>query len=294
MNAATITNKSTFYWSVRRELWENRSLYFAPIIVAVVEIIGFAISAVGLPERRRVVLLLNDPVKQRHLIEQPYDLAAVMMLLTIFFVGIFYCLDALYGERRDRSILFWKSLPASDLATVLSKISIALLVLPLIGFCLVVLIQLATLVITSVSLLFAGGSVSSTWKLIPFFQNWFVLLYGLIAVSLWNAPIYGWMLLVSAYVRRAAFLWAILPWFAISVFERITFGSSYFFGLVKVRCFGFAAEAFDFKGPHPIIDSLDQLTPLRYLTGIELWLGLLFAAACLAGAVQLRRYRGPI
>src|ERR1044071_7891278 len=95
-----------FYWSVRRELWENRSIYVAPILVAVVVLFGFLVSTVGLPERRREVLLL-DPVKALAAIEVPYNMAAIMLMLTAFIVGVFYCLDALYGERRDRSIFFW-------------------------------------------------------------------------------------------------------------------------------------------------------------------------------------------
>src|SRR6476661_3429779 len=109
-----------FYWSVWRELWENRSIYVAPILVAIVLLFGFLVSTIGLPERRREVLLL-DPAKARAAIEAPYDMAAIMLILTAFIVGVFYCLDALYGERRDRSILFWKSLPVSDSTTLLSK-----------------------------------------------------------------------------------------------------------------------------------------------------------------------------
>src|SRR6476661_9383714 len=112
-----------FYWSVWREVWENRSIYVAPILVAIVVLFGFLVSTVGLPERRRAALLL-DPVKARTAIEAPYDMAAIMLILTAFIVGVFYCLDALYGERRDRSILFWKSLPVSDSTTLLSKATI--------------------------------------------------------------------------------------------------------------------------------------------------------------------------
>src|SRR5256885_669472 len=107
-----------FYWSVWRELWENRSIYVAPLIVAVVQIFALAISTIGMAERRRAVLLLDDPLKQRAAIEAPYDVAAMMMIFVVFIVGVFYCLDALHGERRDRSILFWKSLPVSDRTTV--------------------------------------------------------------------------------------------------------------------------------------------------------------------------------
>src|SRR6266404_9559956 len=111
---AVMSATGPFYWSVRRELWENRSIYIAPLIVAAVQVIGLAISTIGMAERRRAVLLL-DPTQQRAAIEMPYDIAAIMMIFTVFIVGVFYCLDALHGERRDRTILFWKSLPVSDL-----------------------------------------------------------------------------------------------------------------------------------------------------------------------------------
>jgi ABC-2 type transport system permease protein len=285
------------YWSVRRELWENRSIYIAPLIVAAFQVFGFAISTIGLADRRRAVLLL-DPAHQRAAIEQPYDLAAMMMLFIVFIVGVFYCLDALHGERRDRSILFWKSLPVSDLTTVLSKATIPLVVLPLVAFAITVCVQLTMLLETGVVLIFHGMSPATTWAHFPVFQNWLVLLYGLIALALWHAPIYGWLLLVSGWARRATFLWAVLPLLAIGIFEKITFNTSYFGSFVKQRLFGFAPDAFDFH-PHsangtPTIDSLTQLTPERYLATPDLWLGLLFAAAFLTAAVRLRRYRGPI
>jgi len=282
------------YWSVRRELWENRSIYIAPLIVAAVQVFGFAISTIGLADRRRAVLML-DSAHQRAAIEQPYDLAAMMMIFIVFIVGVFYCLDALHGERRDRSILFWKSLPVSDLTTVLSKVTIPLVVLPLVSFAITVCVQLIMLLETSVVLIFHGMSPATTWANVPFFQSWLVLLYGLVALALWHAPIYGWLLLVSGWARRATFLWAVLPVIAIQIFEKITFGTSYFGAFVKHRLFGFAPDAFDFQGRgHPTISSLAQLTPGRYLSSPSLWIGLLFAAAFLAAAVRLRRYRGPL
>jgi len=284
-----------FYWSVWRELWENRSIYVAPLIVAVVQVFALAISTIGLAERRRVVLLLDDPVKQRAAIEAPYDMAAMMMIFVIFIVGVFYCLDALYGERRDRSILFWKSLPVSDLTTVLSKAIIPLAVLPAIAFALVVCVQLIMLLMSSVNLLMHGVSPATTWVHFPVFQNWLVMLYGLITIALWHAPIYGWLLLVSAWARRATFLWAVLPFIAIQIFEKITFGTHYFGKLLQHRLMGFAPHAFGFHGEgHPTIDSLVQLTPGRYLGSVGLWLGLLVAAGFLFVAVRLRRDRGPL
>ena len=291
------SRKRPFYWSVRRELWENRSLYIAPLIVAGVVVIGFIFTAIGLPERRRAVLLLDDPAKQRAAIEMPYDMAAMMIMFTAFIVGVFYCLDALHGERRDRSILFWKSLPVSDFTTVLSKAIVPLLVMPLISFAVIIATQLVIFLITSAALIMHGMSPATTLTHTNLFQNTLILLYGLVALSLWHAPTYGWMLLVSGWARRAAFLWAILPGLAIGIFERITFGTSHFTNLMKERFMSWAAEAFAFRhGPKgtPILDSLSQLTPGRYLTTPGLWLGLAFATACFVAAVRLRRYRGPI
>ena len=283
-----------FYWSVRRELWENRSIYIAPLIVAAVELFGFLISSIGLPDRRRAVLLLG-PAKARAAIEMPYDVAAIMLILTAFVVGLFYCLDALYGERRERSILFWKSLPVSDRTTVLSKTSVPLLVLPLVTFVTIVITQLLMLLWTSVLLMTHGMSPASTWTYLPLFQDCLVLLYGLTAIATWHAPVYGWALLVSGWARRATFLWAVLPVIAIAVFEKITFDTSHFAALVKDRLLGFAPNAFDFHGRlHPTIDSLAQLTPGRYLSTPGLWLGLVFAVICIAAAIRLRRYRGPL
>jgi ABC-2 type transport system permease protein len=288
---AAVSQTRPLYWSVRRELWENRSIYIAPLAVAAVVLLGFLISATNLSERRRALLLL-DPAQQQAVIEKPYDIAAMLMIATAFIVGVFYCLDALHGERRDRSILFWKSLPVSDLTTVLSKASIPVVILPLLVFTITIGTQLIMLLLSTAVVLMNGLS-PTTWTQLPMFQMSLVLLYGLIALALWHAPIYGWLLLVSGWARRATFLWAVLTPLAICVFERIAFGTSHFASLLQDRLFGFAAQAFDFSA-HGTIGSLTQLTPLRFLSMPGLWIGLAFAAAFLAAAVRLRRYREPI
>jgi ABC-2 type transport system permease protein len=287
---ATPATPQPFYWSVRRELWENRSIYVAPILVAIVVLFGFLVSTNGLPERRREVLLL-DPAKARAAIEAPYDMAAIMLILTAFIVGVFYCLDALYGERRDRSILFWKSLPVSDRSTLLSKATIPLVVLPLVTFAIIVATHMVMMLWTSLLLISHGMSPASTWTYVPLFRNSFILLYGLAAIALWHAPIYGWALLISGWARRATFLWAILPFFAIAFFEKITFGTSHFASMMKDRLMGFAPTAFAFK-----MHSVDcpQLTPAAYLSSPGLWLGLMVAVVFIAVAIRLRRYRGPL
>src|SRR5438105_1987667 len=194
LNAAEVMAPTRpWYWSVRRELWENRSIYMAPAIVAVVIFIGFLISTIGMPDRRRAVLALNY-AEQHAVIMKPYDFAAIALILTAILVGAFYCIDALYGERRDRSILFWKSLPVSDFTAVLSKASIPLVVIPLLIFILIMTTQVMMLLWTSVVLLHSGLA-GTTWTHYRFLQQALILLYGLVALVLWSAPIYGWLLL---------------------------------------------------------------------------------------------------
>lgn len=276
-----------FYWSVWRELWENRSIYIAPSIVAAIILFGSFVGSFHLAGRRRNALLL-DPAHRRAAIEMPYDIAAMMLIFTAFIVGVFYCLDALHGERRERSILFWKSLPVSDLTTVLSKMSVPLVVLPLVSFAIIVVTQFIMLLISTAALL-PSGLAATTWANFNLFHQSLILLYGLVAIALWHAPIYGWALLVSGWARRATFLWAILPLLAIGFFEKITFNTSYFASILKDRLLGFAPEAFAFSA-----HAVPQLTPERYLSSPGLWLGLIFAAAFVAAAVRLRRYRGPL
>ena len=279
-----------FYWSLRRETWENRSIYIAPLIVAAVILSGMLVSARHLPQLRRKALLL-DPAHQRAAIELPYDIAATMIIITAFIVGVFYCLDALHGERRDRSILFWKSLPVSDFTTVLSKVMIPLMILPVIILVIIVATQFIMLLLSSAFLL-PSGLAGTTWANFNLLQQSFILLYGLVAIALWHAPIYGWALLISGLARRATFLWAVLPLLAIGFFEKITFNSSHFGSMLKDRLLGFAAEAFNFEPHHGV--AIDSLTPGRYLSSPGLWLGLVFAAICVAAAIRLRRYRGPL
>src|SRR5882762_3783613 len=141
---AAISETRPLYWSIRRELWENRFIYIAPLAVAAVVLFAFSVSAIlGIWESA----LRLGGAQHGDAIATPYDLAAGLMMLTTILVSVFYCLDALHGERRDRSIMFWKSLPVSDLTTVLAKASIPLVVLPLLVFAIIVATQLIMLLV---------------------------------------------------------------------------------------------------------------------------------------------------
>jgi ABC-2 type transport system permease protein len=274
------------YWSVRRELYEHRVLYIAPLAVAALFLLGFLISLPTLPHHMRAALALG-PTEQRHMIEQPYIVAEGLIMATGFVLVLYYCLDALYSERRDRSILFWKSLPVSDLTTVLSKATIPVLLI-LFSFVITVALQLIMLVISTPVLLASGLSARPLWTELSLFERSQGLLSHLLTVhTLWYAPIYGWLLMVSAWARRAPFVWAVLPLVAIGFVEKIAFNTSNFAAWLVYRI----------SGPAPFDPgvAMDPMTAHVHIWSTPgLWIGLAVAAAFLWAAIRLRRYRGPI
>jgi ABC-2 type transport system permease protein len=281
------------YWSIRRELWEYRSVYLAPLAVAGVYLLGFFLYLHKLPSALRAAMAA-DAMPQRHALVQPFDFAAAAAMGTAFLVGMLYCLDALHAERRDRSILFWKSLPVSDLTTVLAKASIPLLVLPVVSYAITLVLQGIMLLLSTLVLFASGLSPAILWNQLAFFQSSYLLLYHLFTVHvLWYAPIYAYLLLISAWARRTPLLWALLPIGAISVFEMVVFHTAYFVHFIGSRFSGGPEmDASTMGGGFPFHPGV-HLTPGHFLMAPGLWIGLLFAAAFLAVAARIRRYRGP-
>ncbi len=280
----------TLYWSVRREVWENRSIYIAPLISATLVPLGLLINRFC-PVNSASAPSAADPAQPRVAAVTSYTYAAWVLIATAFIVGVFYCLDALHGERRDRSILFWKSLPVSDLTTVLSKASIPLVVLPALTFVLILASQLVMLLMRSLVLRADGLSAATVRTQFPWLHIPLALLYTLILIALWHAPLYGWLLLLSGWARRAAFLWAVLPPVAIIVFERIAFNTSYVASLLHSRLMGGVARAFAAAPSSgvPFDPFVAQLTPGRFFASPGLWIGLGCACLFLSAAVRLRR-----
>ena len=292
---AAVTPGRLFYWCVRRELWEYRSVYLAPLAIAAVILLGYAFVLVPLPHTMQHAMAL-DPAHQREELAQPFNVAAALIMGAAFIVSIFYSIDALYGERRDRSILFWKSLPVSDRTAVLAKASIPLLVMPVLTFAITVVTESIMLLFSSMVLLGSGQSVAAFWNRLELYQALFMLLYHLVtAHMLWYAPMYAWLLLISAWARRAPFLWAVLPPFAIGVFEKVAFHTSYFAGFLLNRIGGgvSAVDNEQHSGAMPMDPGM-HLTPGAFLASPGLWLGLVFAAIFLFMAARIRRYRQPI
>lgn len=292
--AASVSQTQPFYWSVRRELWENRWIYVGQLAVAGVFLLGFLFNMTHWLDILRTASA-KDPADYWRRVSLPYNIGAGALMGTLILMSIFYCSDALYGERRDRSILFWKSLPVSNATTVLAKASIPLVVLPLLTFGITVVVHLIMLLLSTIVLPAAGIGLASSWKELAIFPMWGMLFYHiLLAHVLWPFPVYCWLILVSGWARRAPLLWAALPVVVIGGLERLVFGTAHFVEMVGTRLFGTGAPTDITTGEMFPTGPMTHLTPLRYLGSPSLWIGFVVAAVFLALAVRMRRYRDPV
>ena len=288
--AAPLARTRPFIWSVRRELWENRAIYMGPLVAAAVVLIGVVLGHMA-PHR----VVFQSPTRHMAAIPAviPYAFAAAAIIATSFIVGVFYCLGALNAERRDRSVLFWKSLPVSDLTTVLSKAVVPSLILPVVTFAVVFATHILMLAMDLAALSVRGASVGDFMATLPIGQIWLDLAYALLLLVFWWAPLWGWFLLASAWAKRMTFLWGVGPPLAICLIERMSSGTDYAWRTLGARILSGIGVGFT-TPPRDNQIALPWPDPAPFLASPGLWLGLVVAAAFLAGAVWLRRRREPI
>jgi ABC-2 type transport system permease protein len=283
---------STFYWSVRRELWEHRSVWLAPLSVAILVIVAFAIGATG---HLQLSGFANIPAdKKLMLVAAPFSLSASVVLVTAFVLGAFYSLDALNSERKDRSILFWKSMPVSDATTVLSKAVIPVAIIPPIALAIALAMQAVLLVVAGIVLKSKGIEAAPLYEMLPLKSIITSLAYGVMVHALWYAPAYALFLLASVATRRPL-LWIVVPTVVVQVLEKVAFNTSFSGEFIKWRLLGAMNEAFKpLSGMKEQVPSLAQLDPARFFSSLGLWLGLAAAVVFLFIAIRLRRRQEPL
>ena len=147
----------------------------------------------------------------------------------LWFVMFFYLLYSLYDDRRDRSILFWKSMPVSDAMTVVSKLVTGLWLVPLIYLLCVAILQLAAMGMLSIVTL---GTETSMWEAIwepaSIFSNWIRYLGALMFYTVWALPFFGWLIVVSAYAKNVPLVWVLGVPLALTIVERVVADESLF------------------------------------------------------------------
>jgi ABC-2 type transport system permease protein len=294
-DAAPATPRPTrpFYWSLRRELWENRSIYLAPTGVAVFVVVGLVIHALTMPSH--MPGMLGTASQTPGSVSIIYRGVVSLMLAAAFVVGAFYCLEALSAERRDRSILFWKSLPVSDRTAVLAKATVPLVVLPAVTLVMTVVTHVALLLLSVLALAVQGQSAAPLWRELALFRMWGALLYAVPVMALWHAPVYGFLLLVSGWARRTAVLWVVLPLLALALLEKLTMDTLHVVSAVSYRLFGGYVKGFAVHGLEAVPFSNQAYpSPGRLMVSPDLWIGLVLAAVFAAAAIRMRRYREPV
>ena len=287
---------NTYAWLIRREFWENRAIWMVPVII------GIALTLAALFGKVDVTPFAS-PVQSR---------AAGGMVLFAFGVTFFavmnlyatwYLLDCLYSDRKDRSILFWKSLPISDTATVIAKLLTGLIAIPLVYF---IAADVSTLLIAFIISVRAHSVFGSAlWQADVWLQLQALWLYLIVTTAIWYLPFAGYLVAISAWAKRAVMLWSLLPPLALYLMERWFFGTNTFGRLLLARTLDYGSVAFHDATNHgvwatTVIDSDSiptpasvwrLLDPLGFVSSPTTWIGLAVGIAFIVAAIQLRLRR---
>ena len=294
---------------IRREIWEHRSLYVTPAVVGLVMVLTLLTAFVFASGYQEIVDIgIMGAQNLAGDAERRAALLAVLIGNTVPFLiagailTVFYCLDSLYAERKNKSILFWRSLPITDAETVISKFLTTALAIPLIALAVIVVTHLVILAITGMFVSIEGGSsMLLVWKSAPLFDVWAGMLIVTIALPIWFSPFIGWFLFVSAWTKRSPLLMAFLPLILLPTLEYWVLRTHLIWDAIQTR--------FDqlpiFKGIQPelffneeeFIANADAVSLLAYidvgkfLTSPQMWAGVIVCGLLLTAAIYVRRYR---
>ena len=285
----------TYTWLVRREFWENRAIWIAPLVI------GAALTLAALFGR----VDIGD-------VPTPEGTRAVSGMVLFAFGAVFfaamnlyatwYLLDCLYADRKDRSILFWKSLPISDTSTVLSKLFTGLLAIPLVYF---LAADVATVLMAFIVSVRARSSFgSSLWQPDLWLQLQALWLYLIVTTAIWYLPFAGYLMVISAWAKRAVTVWSVLPPLALYVLERWFFGTHWVGEILQDRTLGYLPRAFKYAEHDAWVSTVvgdstvttpasvwQLLNPLVFVSSPATWIGVAVGGAFIVVAIQLRMRR---
>ena len=285
---------------IRREFWEHRSLWITPLVVAGLLVLAAFPIHLGNVDMGAHAEDFTKPENRLSLFTLMVWGQTVPQYLVMTIVVSFYLMDCLYLERKDRSILFWKSLPVSDATTVISKLLVGLVVVPLGVYLTAMVAGVLFQIIWATRVAFGSlPNVAVAWDTVAWLKVEGLMLYGVIVCILWFAPLAASLLLVSAWARKNVFLWTTLPPLIAIIIERVAFGTRFTAHLLEYRTWGiWEALGVGVETPedsHGRIVSLaalfDNVPMGKAFLNIDLWLGLAVAATFVFAAVRIRRYR---
>jgi ABC-2 type transport system permease protein len=288
---------NTNTWLIRREFWENRAIWMIPAVFGALLILAALFGQVSIPK-------LTSPLEMHEAAGAFQVIVGVMFYVVMSVYSTWYLLDCLYADRKDRSILFWKSLPISDAKTVMSKLLVGMVLIPLVYFAAADATALIAAFILSIR---ARASIGSAlWQPDVWWQIQVLWVYSIITTALWYLPIAGWLMLVSAWAKRAVMLWAVLPPLVLYILERVFFGTHTIGNVLARRLAGWPWAAFNgakhvWTEGSGVVDNngvpvtvWHLINPSGFFTSAETWIGAAVGVALIVAAVQLRIRRTEI
>jgi ABC-2 type transport system permease protein len=294
---------------VRRETWEHRSIYVTPAAIASIVTLGvlaMLIFASGFAAELDIAIfgaqnLAGDPERKAALTGFFLGTSWVF-IIALAILTVFYCLDSLYAERKDKSILFWRSLPVTDAETVISKLITAIVVIPTVTVVGIIATHLVNLIVVSIWVSMKGGDGGMLiWGSVSLLDNWLAAFIVVVASSIWMSPFVGWFLLVSAYTKRSPLLMAFMPLILIGLLEGVIFRTHVFAENVLARGDGLPLfhtvdieKFFDeeqWRIAEDATSLLIHLDVVQFLTSPAMWAGVLVCGLLSTGAIYVRRFR---
>ncbi len=292
---------------VKREIWEHRSLYITPAVVGLIMILTVMTAFVFASGYQEIVDI--GIVGAQNLAGETERRAAMFALLMgntapFLFAGailtIFYCLDSLYAERKNKSILFWRSLPITDAETVISKTLTAAVAIPFIGLAVIIVTHLVVLVLVGMFVSFQGGSsIFLIWRSAPLFDVWSGMF--IILLPIWFSPFIGWFLFVSAWTKRSPLLTAFLPLVLLPTLEYWVFRTHLIADAMQTRFEQLPmfrhidiGELFDedrYVATAEAVSLIRYVDIGKFLSSPQTWAGIVVCALFLTAAIYVRRYR---
>lgn len=316
---------NTMKWLVKREFWEHKGGFFwTPLVVGSIIALGTAASAVtGLVLKSKHGMNINgqqvtnlsgviEPEQYARIIDvvsQGYIAASAPLFMVMAVVIFFFCLGTLFDERKDRSVLFWKSLPVSDGETVLSKLAMALVAAPLITLAFGIITSFLVLLIAVFTGMFGGLNLAGVFAQPATYLAPFKIAAILPVYLVWALPTVGWLMMVSAWARTKVFLWAVgvpvltgvlLAWFN-AMFD-FNWNVEWFWknivarGLLSVApgsWFGFVdpAGGMQVQNNHSFDFSILVVQSWKTLAYANAWIGAAIGAGMIYAAARLRRWK---
>jgi ABC-2 type transport system permease protein len=290
---------NNYAWLIKREFWENRAIWVIPSVIGVLSILGALFGQMQFTN-------LHTPQQSQVVGGAVLSVFGIAFFIVMSVYSTWYLLDCLYADRKDRSVLFWKSLPISDTTTVLSKLLVALIVIPLVYF---VAADVTTLLIAFIISVRASAAIGGAmWHADLWLQLQILWLYVIITTAIWFLPVAAWLMVISAWAKRAVMLWSVLPPLALYLGERLFLGTHFVSTQLADRLLGYGPRAFHTSPDSSIWMTTtfdhDQVTtpssiwalldPATFFSSPQTWIGVAVGAALIVGAIQLRLRRTEI